>query len=130
MSFDPSLPLPYKENWRQAYRYENSDLPRLSSYQAPAADPVPFVQENIDLSGGLSVDIAEYPFFGYWSNTPLNEIPQKITINGFVRGDEYIKNRNALVEALRIVTSDDSPGFLELPLWGRFPVVVVNWNIK
>ena len=130
MSFDPSLPQPFKENWRQAYRYENSDIPRLSTYQAPNGNPVSFVHGDTDFSGGLSVDTAEYPSFGLWSNTPLNELPQKITINGFIRGDEYIKSRNALVEAFRIVTSDDTPGFLELPLWGRFPVVVINWNVK
>ena len=130
MSFDPSLPQTFKENWRQAFRYENSDIPRLSTYQAPSGEPVPFVHDTTRFSGGQSVDTAEYPFFGLWSNTPLNELPQKITINGFVRGDEYIKNRNVLIESFRIITSDDAPGFLELPLWGRFPVIVIDWNIE
>jgi prophage DNA circulation protein len=130
VSFDPALPSPYKEDWREAYRYDNDDTPRLSTYQAPGGTPIPFVLDNNRLSGGQSVDTAEYPFFGLWSNTPLNEKPQAITIAGFIRGDTYIKNRNALVAALRKITTDDAPGYLDLPLWGRFPVVVVDFNIE
>jgi hypothetical protein len=124
------LPGPYKENWREAYRHDKDDTPRLSTYQAPEGDPVPFVFDSVRLSGGQSVDTAEYPFFGLWSITPLNEKPQAITVNGFVRGDAYIKNRNALIEALRITTDDDNPGFIDLPLWGRFPVVVVSYDVE
>jgi hypothetical protein len=130
VSFDPALPKPYKENWREAYRHDGNDSPRLSAYQAPEGEPVPFILDTIRLSGGQSVDTAEYPFFGLWSNTPLNEKPQTITLNGFIRGDSYIKNRNALVEALRVKTDDDTPGFLDLPLWGRFPVVVISYDVE
>jgi prophage DNA circulation protein len=130
MSFDPALPKPYKENWREAYRYDEADSPRLSTYQAPEGAPIPFVLDSFRLSGGQSVDTAEYPFFGLWSNTPLNEKPQAITVNGFIRGETYIKNRNAFIEALRIKTDDDTPGFLDLPLWGRFPVVVISHDVE
>ncbi|MDR1318190.1 MAG: DNA circularization N-terminal domain-containing protein [Treponema sp.] len=124
------LPKPYNEAWREAYRYDKDDRPRLSTYQAPEGEPVPFVFESVRLSGGQSVDTAEYPFFGFWSNTPLNEKPQAITVHGFIRGETYIKNRNALAEALREKTGDDAPGFLDLPLWGRFPMVVVSYDIE
>jgi hypothetical protein len=130
MSFDPALPKPYKENWREAYRYDENDSPRLSAYQPPEGDPVPFVFDSVRLSGGQSVDTAEYPFFGFWSNTPLNEKPQTITVTGFIRGDAYIKNRNAFIEAARAKTDDDAPGFLDLPLWGRFPVVVISHDVE
>ena len=130
MSFDPALPKPYSEDWREAYRYNETDPPRLSTYQAPEGDPVSFVLDTIRFSGGQSVDTAEYPFFGLWSNTPLNEKPQAITVNGFIRGDSYIKNRNAFIEALRVKTDDDTPGFLDLPLWGRFPVVVISHDVE
>ena len=130
LRFDVSLPRPYKENWRLAYRYEEDDAPRLSSYQAPDKNPIPFILEHISLNTGQSVDTAEYPFFGLWSNTPLNEKPQTISVRGYIRGPEYIKNRNALAEALRIKTSDDTPGFLDLPLWGRFSVVVIDTSIE
>jgi hypothetical protein len=139
VSFDPALPKPQSEDWRENYgfrydkealRYRQSQEPLLSTYQPPGGDPVPFVFDGIRLSGGQSVDTAEYPFFGFWSNTPLNENPHAVTVNGFVRGDTYIKNRNALVEALRIRTDDDGPGFIDLPLWGRFPVVVVSWDVE
>jgi prophage DNA circulation protein len=130
MSFDPALPEPYKENWRKAYHYDDEDTPRLSTYQPPEGDPIPFVFDTFRLSGGQSVDTAEYPFFGFWSSTPLNEKPQAITVNGFIRGDTYIKNRNAFIEALRSTTDDDTPGFLDLPLWGRFPIVVVSYDVE
>jgi hypothetical protein len=128
MSFDPALPYPYNENWRKAYRYDKDDMPRLSTYQAPGGSPVPFIQESVKLSGGQSVDTGEYPFFGFWSSVPLNEKPHGITVTGFIRGDTYIKNRNALIEALRIRTDDDTPGYIDFPLWGRFPVVIVDWS--
>lgn len=130
MSFDPALPRPYNEEWREAYRYDSDDSPRLSTYQAPGGSPVPFVIDNIHLSGGQSVDTAEYAFFGLWSNTPLNEKPHTITISGCIRGETYIKNRNALVEALRITTDDVNTGFIDLPLWGRFPVVVDTYDVE
>jgi len=130
MSFDPALPRPYKEEWREAYRYDSDDTPRLSTYQAPGGSPIPFVMDNVRLSAGQSVDTAEYAFHGLWSNTPLNEKPHAITVNGFVRGETYIKNRNALVEALRITTDDADTGFIDLPLWGRFPVVVVSYDVE
>jgi prophage DNA circulation protein len=130
MSFDPALPKPYKENWREAYRYDEDDTPRFSTYQPPEGEPIPFVFDTLRLSGGQSVDTAEYPFFGFWSSTPLNEKPQSITVNGFIRGETYIKNRNAIIEALRIKTDDDNPGFMDLPLWGRFPVVVVSYDVE
>lgn len=136
----PDLPSPASENWRMAYGavpdtknkyvYNRSETPAITSYQAPQKEPVPFVYDSIKLSGGLSVDTAEYPFFGLWSSTPLNEKPQGITVSGFLRGNEYIKIRNALVEALRVITTDDEPGFLTLPLWGRFPVIVTEWDIE
>ena len=130
MKFDPAIPQPYKENWREAYRYDRDDSPRLSTYQAPEGPPIPFVMDNIRFSGGQVVDTAEYPFHGFWSNTPINEKPHAITINGFIRGETYIKNRNALVDSLRITTDDNNAGFIDLPLWGRFPVVVVSYDVE
>ena len=135
--WQPDLPKPASENWREAYgsttdgrSYTPSDSQAKTSYQAPAGSPVQFIYESMKLSGGLSVDTAEYPFFGFWSSTALNEKPQGITVSGFVRGDEYIKSRNALVDALRITTTDDEPGYITLPLWGRIPVIVVDWDIE
>lgn len=137
MDWTPALPAPPSSNWREAYGavkngniYTLSDTPTQTSYQAPSSQPVPFVYDSMKLSAGLSVDTEEYPFFGLWSSTPLNEKPHGITVSGFLRGDNYIKNRNALVEALRVPATDDDPGYLSLPLWGRFPVIVVDWDIE
>ena len=114
---------------REGRSYRSNDSPAKTSYQAPDGKPVNFVYERMQLSGGLSVDTAEYPFFGMWSSTALNEKTQGITVSGFLRGDEYIKTRDALVDALTHPTSDDEPGFISLPLWGRIPVVVVDWEV-
>jgi prophage DNA circulation protein len=122
--FDASLPTPYKENWREAYRADPSESPRLASYQAPGGEAIPFIQKGFNFTGGQSKDTAEYPFGGLWSNEYLNEKPQSLTVDGYLRGPAYIVQRNKLIEALRVPTDDDSPGYIDLPFWGRFPVVV------
>ena len=55
---------------------------------------------------------------------------QSAVVSGFLRGEEYIKSRNLLVDALRVTTTDDEPGYISLPLWGRFPVIVIDWDIE
>lgn len=127
LNFDSSLPRPYSDSWREAYG-QTEDTHRFSSYQAPEGKPVVFAYDSISLSGGQNVDTAEYPH-GFWSNKQLGEKTQTITIKGHVIGSSYIAQRNKLAEALRIATDDDNPGWLELPLWGRFKVVVKKWNI-
>ncbi|MDR0876579.1 MAG: DNA circularization N-terminal domain-containing protein [Treponema sp.] len=130
MSFDLALPSLYKEKWREAYRADDDDSPRLSSYQPPEGSPIPFIYENLEFSGGQSNDTAEYPFFGLWSNEPLNHKVQSITVYGFLRGEYYLQQRVAFLSALMIPTSDDSPGFFDHPLWGRFKVVVDDYRIS
>jgi len=122
--FDAALPAPYKEKWREAYRADSSESPRAASYQAPGGEAVPFIQKSFRFSGGQSKDTAEYPFGGLWSNEYLNEKPQSLTVDGYLRGPDYITRRNKLIEALRVPTGDDNPGYIDLPFWGRFPVVV------
>jgi len=127
--FDIALPTPYKDKWREAYRSDTDDNPRFSSYQPPEGEPIPFIYKSIEFSGGQSVDTAEYPFNGLWSNEALNPKPQSITVHGFLRGEYYLQQRAVFLAALMIRTSDDSPGFFDHPLWGRFKVVVFNYNI-
>jgi hypothetical protein len=122
--FDASLPTPYAENWRKAYRSGSADSPRTASYQAPGGEAIPFIQKGFRFSGGQAQDTAEYPFGGLWSNEYLNEKPQTLNVEGYVRGPAYIVQRNRLIEALRVPTGDDNPGYIDLPFWGRFPVVV------
>ncbi|MDR0583604.1 MAG: DNA circularization N-terminal domain-containing protein [Treponema sp.] len=122
--FDAALPSPYSENWREAYKKQDGDSPRLASYQAPGGEAIPFIQKSFRFTGGQSKDTAEYPFGGLWSNEYLNEKPQSLTVDGFLRGPSYIAERNKLIEALRVPTDDDHPGYIDLPFWGRFPVVV------
>lgn len=126
-SFDPSLPRTYSDSWREAYG-QGTDTPRLSSYQAPDGAPVVFAYDSISLGGGQNIDTVEYPF-GFWSNTKLGDKTHTIRIKGHVIGEDYIKQRSVLVAAFQVPTDDDTPGFLDLPLWGRFKVVVETWNV-
>lgn len=130
MSFDASLPTVHAKTWRQAERQDTEYPPRLTSYQAPRGNPISFILERFEFSGGQSVDTAEYPFNGLWSNERLNEKPQALHITGFIRGPEYITARNTLIESLRVSTDDETPGFLDLPFWGRFPVVVTDYTLS
>jgi prophage DNA circulation protein len=127
--FDIALPAPYKDKWREAYRADKDDNPRLSSYQAPDGRPVPFIYKSLDFSGGQAIDTAEYPFFGLWSNEALNQKTQAITVHGYLRGEHYLLQRTVLLDALMVSTSDDAPGFFDHPLWGRFKVVVESYNV-
>jgi hypothetical protein len=122
--FDASPPSPYAKDWRAAYRSDPADSPRAASYQAPGGLAVPFIQKGFRFSGGQSRDTAEYPFGGLWSHEYLNEKPQALAVEGYLRGPAYIVQRNKLIEALRVPTGDDNPGYIDLPFWGRFPVVV------
>lgn len=127
LNFDSSLPRTYSDSWREAYG-QGEDTHRLSSYQAPNGEPVVFAYDSISLGGGQNVDTAEYPY-GFWSNTQLGEKAQSIKIKGHVIGESYIANRTELVSALQVPTDDDNPGTLDLPLWGRFKVIVKDWNV-
>jgi prophage DNA circulation protein len=129
MRFDAALPRPYKDSWQEAYRSEKSDAPRFSSYQAPNGEPIPFILKEFRFAGGQSKDTAEYPFGGLWSTERLNEKPQSLTVEGFLRGPAYIAQRNALIEALREKTDDETPGYVDFPFWGRFPVVVDTYEV-
>jgi len=129
-SFSAALPPPYSGNWKQAERASPDDSPRLTSYQAPGGEAIQFVLKSFKFSGGQSIDTAEYPFGGLWSNETLNEKTHQLNIDGFIRGAEYIQTRNALIEALRITTGDDVPGYIDFPFWGRFPIVVVDYEIS
>jgi hypothetical protein len=122
--FDAALPSPYSKKWRESYRTDTSESPRMASYQSPGGEAIPFIQKAFRFSGSHSKDTAEYPFGGLWSNEYLNEKPQSLSVEGYLRGPAYIAQRNKLLEALRVPTDDDRPGYIDLPFWGRFPVVV------
>lgn len=121
------MPRAYSDSWREAYG-RTADTPRFSSYQAPGGNPVDFVFDSIGIGGGQNVDTAEYPY-GFWSNTRLGEKPHTVKLKGHLIGEDYIKERSELIAALQAATDDDNPGTLDLPLWGRFKVVVQNWNV-
>lgn len=127
---DVTLPAPYDNNWKAARRENTEGSPRYTSYQPPGGVLIEFIQKSFNFSGGQSVDTAEYPFDGKWSNERLNETPQTLTIEGYLRGSDYIAKRTGLIEAFRVPTGDASPGYLDLPFWGRFPVVVIDYKVS
>ncbi len=127
LNFDSSMPRAYSDSWREAYG-QTADTPRFSSYQSPDGNPVRFVFDSISLGGGQNVDTAEYPY-GFWSNTQLGEKAHTVKLKGHLIGENYIKERSEIIAALQVATDDDSPATLDLPLWGRFKVVVQTWNV-
>ncbi|MCL2601365.1 MAG: DNA circularization N-terminal domain-containing protein, partial [Treponema sp.] len=129
MSFTESLPSIYSKDWRKAERPTEDEAPRYSTYEAPGGKPLAFVQDDFDFSGGQSNETAEYPFDGLWSNTRLNKTPHKLTVNGHILGKTYIEDRENFLNALLVSTDDNNPGYLDLPFWGRFPVVVSEYSI-
>lgn len=128
LDFDTSLPRTYSDSWREAYG-QGTDEPRRSSYQAPNGEPVVFAYDSIALGGGQNIATAEYPY-GYWSHTRLGEKPHTIRIEGHFIGENYIGERNKFAAALQVPTDDDNSGFIDLPLWGRFKVVVKDWGVR
>jgi prophage DNA circulation protein len=131
VSFDASLPAPYAEDIRGGIEAVNKEGFGAASYQAPAAaEALPFILSKVTVSGGTNVDTVEYPFYGGWSSEALNESPQSIKVEGYISGADLIKRRNALIEAFRKKTTDDAPGYISLPSWGRFPVLVPTWDVE
>lgn len=131
MSFDASIPAPYADDVQGGIEAVNKAGLGSASYEPPTASAaLPFILTKVTLSGGTNVDTVEYPFFGGWSSEALNESPQSLRVEGYLgRGPDIIKRRNALMEAFRKKTTDDAPGYISLPSWGRFPVLVPSWDV-
>lgn len=131
MSFDASLPDLFNDDFRAAIAEVNAPGFGAASYLAPAAaTALPFILSKVSFAGGFSVETTEYPFFGGWSSEPLNEKPQAIKVEGTIGGANVLARRNDILNALRVATTDDAPGYIALPSWGRFPVVVIDWNVS
>ena len=81
-----NLKYPSSSSWREAYEIQS-----LVKYEAPNIEAVYFLYDNINISGGQSLDNSSYPNFGYWSNTSINESVNKIRVSGFLRDEEIFK---------------------------------------
>jgi len=124
------FPTPVSRNWRTAIRLTGEIGKGSASFQAPGGEPLPFIWEEHDLTGGFRNDKHEYPFLGGWWPQQLNELPQSYQVTGTIRGDNYLTRRNAFITALRTPATVEKPAYLVLPTWGRFPVMVATWGIK
>lgn len=119
------LSTPISLSWREAYEIQN-----LIEYEAPNTKSVFFIYDNVRISGGHSIDNIEYPSYGGWYNTSINETTNKINISGFLRSEDYLSKKVDLVNAFKIKTDDDKPAFIFIPLWGRIRVVLNDWTIE
>ncbi|KLI19602.1 hypothetical protein SU45_00185 [Brachyspira hyodysenteriae] len=115
---------PSSSSWREAYEIQS-----LVKYEAPNMEAVYFLYDNINISGGQSLDNSSYPNFGYWSNTSINESVNKIRVSGFLRDEEYLNKKIDLIDAFKIKTDDENPAFIFLPLYPRLKVTLENWSI-
>lgn len=115
---------PSSSSWREAYEIQS-----LVKYEAPNMEAVYFLYDNINISGGQSLDNSSYPNFGYWSNTSINESVNKIRVSGFLRDEEYLNKKIDLINAFKIKTDDENPAFIFLPLYPRLKVTLENWSI-
>lgn len=119
------LSTPVSSSWRESYEIQN-----LIEYEAPNMKSVFFIYDNVRVSGGHSVDNIEYPNYGGWYNTAINETTNKINVIGFLRSEDYLSKKIDLVNALKIKTDDENPAFIFIPLWGRIRVVLNDWTIE
>ena len=115
---------PSSSSWREAYEIQS-----LVKYEAPNIEAVYFLYDNINISGGQSLDNSSYPNFGYWSNTSINESVNKIRVSGFLRDEEYLNKKIDLINAFKIKTDDENPAFIFLPLYPRLKVTLESWSI-
>lgn len=114
-------------SWREAY-----DSGSLIKYEAPNKDAVSFIYETVKVAGGHNVDNGEYPLesdSGSWSNYAITEATNKITVSGFLRGDEYLSSRASLIDSFKVNTDDENPAFIFIPLYGRLRVALTSWSI-
>lgn len=119
-----TFPKPASNNFREVYEIKN-----LAGYEAPNTKEINFILETVRVEGGQDTQTYEYPFFGRWNNIAINEKVHSIKVAGFLRGDKYIAERQNIINAFRVETNDDNAGYLFLPLWGRFKVVLLSWSI-
>ena len=124
MSNSSNFQYPSSSSWREAYEIQS-----LVKYEAPNMEAVYFLYDNINISGGQSLDNSSYPNFGYWSNTSINESVNKIRVSGFLRDEEYLNKKIDLINAFKIKTDDENPAFIFLPLYPRLKVTLENWSI-
>lgn len=115
-------------SWREAY-----DSGSLIKYEAPNKEAVSFIYNTVKATGGHNVDNGEYPLnssnSGGWSNFSIAEVSNKITVSGFLRGDEYLSSRASLIDSFKENTDDENPAFIFIPLWGRLRVALTSWSI-
>jgi len=130
MAFKVDLPNLIATDLTSAFEKTGRKGLGTGSYEAPGQTACFFIVEKTKLGGGQSIETSEFPFQGGWGTRSLNRKVQTFTATVSICGRDYMGRRNALVEALDQSTDDDSPGTIELPSWGRLPVVVQDWEIE
>ncbi len=85
---------------------------------------VPFFVNTTDRSGGRRLVVHEYPQKDEPYSEDLGRKTRELSVEGFVIGEEYIADRDALIEALE----KEGPGELVHPLHGVLLVSVPDYR--
>jgi prophage DNA circulation protein len=88
---------------------------------------VPFYVETSEFSGGRRGTTHEYPFKKDVFREDLGRKVRTFTVEGYVIGDGYFGNRDALLEALE---SEKGPGPLVHPYHGNRQVAVDTFRVR
>ncbi len=87
---------------------------------------VPFFVESVEDSGGRRVVVHEFPLRDDPFVEDLGDGSQGFRFDGYVIGDDYLAQRDQLIEACRKA----GPGELVHPYRGVFTAVCVRWAIR
>jgi len=86
---------------------------------------IPFYTRDDDLSGGQR--LTDHSFINGGTKTESNGVQNNtIKISGYIGGDNYLTQKEALKEALENITS----GILVSKFYGEIEVFVDSWSIK
>lgn len=88
---------------------------------------VPFYVESVEDTGGRRVIVHEFPYRDDPYVEDLGKAAQGFRFDGYVIGDDYLAQRDALIEAC---SSSAEVGELIHPYRGIFRAVCVRWGIR
>jgi prophage DNA circulation protein len=88
---------------------------------------VPFFVENAESSGGRRVVVHEFPLRDDPFVEDLGQRARTFRVDGYVIGDDYLAQRDALLSALESI---EGPGELRHPFRGTLRAICVNVSVR
>jgi len=98
----------------------------VNNYRQASFRNVPFFVENSETTSGRRVVIHEFPKQDNPFPEDMGKQAEKFTLSGYVLGDDYFAQRDALQEALE----KKGPGKLVHPYRGTMDVVCLTYRIS